>query len=710
MTWQTTPFLPALLLTALACLVLGVHIWRHRPAAGVGTAVASFAATGLWCVGYAMELSSANYEAQLLWANIQYIFISQLPTLMLAFALIYTGRGAMLSRGAVLALSVHPVATTLLAFASESLPWLRTGGEPFLQDGVVLVSWTYGPYFWIHTVYAYVLMASATVLLVPVILRSPHLYRLQALSVVLGIFAPWVANAVYILDLSPWPNLDLTPFSFFLYVLAMGWALLRLQFLDVVPIARDRVVEDLQDAVLVIGLTDRVADANPAAAALLGATVGDLVGRPASQLPAPVARAIADHGPTPSRREIELPVDAGTPRVLELRLTDAHDHRKRLRGRIVVFHDVTERKQAEEERVRSQRLLAAGELASGVAHNLNNILVGIMAPARRLEQGEVAELQRDAGIILSAAERARDLVQRLNRGGAGEDVVELEQVSVEAVVREAVQASRPRWEEREDKRRIDLTVSLHEVPTVRADRTGLHDALLNLIVNAVDAMPDGGDLTVSGRVTDEFVVLSVSDTGVGMDEATARRVFEPFFTTKVNIGTGLGLTTVHRSAQRWGGQIDIDSTPGKGTTFHLRIPVWEESPSRDGNHDTTRILIAEDEAIVAMVLADSVRKLGHHVDVVDNGKRALQQLRDSSYDVAILDLGLPGLPGNEVAEQARQKRPRLTTVLMTGWSLSDEDERRQPFDFVLSKPFDDRQARNALERALAMSELREGTN
>jgi PAS domain S-box-containing protein len=709
-TWQHSPFVPVLVVTALACGALVLVLWRQRSATGAGIALASFVATAAWNAGYALELSSANYEAQLFWANVQYIFISQTPSLMFAFALTYTGRGAWLSRPVVLALCIQPLTTIVLAFASETLPWLRTGGEQLLVDGSVVVAWHYGSYFWLHTAYSYVLLAAATAMLIPVVVRSPHLYRLQTATVIVGILAPWIANAIYVLDLSPFPYLDLTPFSFFIFALAIAWALTRLRFFDVVPIARESVVEGLHDAVLVIGLNDRIADANPAAASLFGESVGDLVGRPLTDLPPSVSAALTAEGPLPARSEVELPVDAGVSRVLELRLADVLDHRQRLRGRIALFHDVTQRKVAEEERVRSQRLLAAGELAAGVAHNLNNILVGILAPARRLEAGDSVQLERDAGIIVAAAERARDLVLRLQRGGAGEEVVAVADVDLAEVTCEAVQASRPRWEGRPPTSAVTVTLDVDGVPLVRVDRTGLHDVLLNLILNGVDAMPDGGELRLDAATENGAVLLTVTDEGHGMDAETVRRVFEPFFTTKVDVGMGLGLTTAHRSLRRWGGDITVDSTPGVGTTFRVRLPIASRSAPASGEEAGTdpkssvpRVLVAEDEAIVSMVIEEAARKLGCDVEVVHDGREALERLRAGGIDVAVVDLGLPGLAGNEVAARARQAQPSLTTVMMSGWSLQEGDERLAPFDDVLAKPFDHRQAERVLQRAIERS-------
>ena len=164
----------------------------------------------------------------------------------------------------------------------------------------------------------------------------------------------------------------------------------------------------------------------------------------------------------------------------------------------------------------SQRLLAAGELAAGIAHNLNNILVGILAPAQRLQDGQTTELSRDAGIIVSAAERARDLVERLNCGTDWERSVRLESVDVAAVTAEAIEAARPRWEEVQTAGgQIVVSSQLGTLPPAKCDRTELHDAILNLILNAVDAMPEGGQVTIAAEVDQKNVILIVSDTGTG---------------------------------------------------------------------------------------------------------------------------------------------------------------------------------------------------
>lgn len=707
MIWQFTPYTPFLLITAAATLALTVFVYRRRDSTGGLAATGLFGAISAWNLTYALELSCSNLAAQTLWADVQYFFIPTIPVLWLVFTTQYTNRDRWLPRWLTALLFVEPAVVVFLAWGSATYPYLRAGATSIDVGGLILVEWQYGAFFWAHTVYAYVLMMIGTLMLVPVIIRSPFLYRAQAFFVLLGTLAPWIANAIYIGGFSPFPHLDLTPFAFSLVAVSITFGVLRLHFLDVVPVARDMVVEGLWEGVIVVGINGLVVDVNRAGEEILGRRAVDVIGRDiASTLPETALRS--------DDTAQEMTVGEGDQRrVYEVLQSPVHDRRGEHRGDLIVLHDLTSRKEAEEERIRAQRLRAAHELAAGISHNLNNILIGILAPAQRLRDGSSVDAARDADTIVAAAQRAQDLVARLHRSGGGDGAIPTEAVDVIAVLEEAVEAARSRWQDESFKRgiRIDLETNLEPVKLVKADPTSLHDIIVNLIFNSVDAMPDGGRLALSTRPAgDDEVLITVSDDGMGMDEAVQRRIFEPFFTTKVDVGSGLGLATAYRAVRDWGGDISVDSRPGDGTIFRLRIPVWDgpmpepaaissvtdEEPGR-------RILIVEDEGIVAMVLDDCVRRLDCIPHVVHRGDVALEQLRSGRYGVAILDLGIPGLSGDEVARQARDER-KLTTVLMTGWSLSPEDPRLEHFDLAIQKPFDAREAEALIARAIELQD------
>ena len=243
--------------------------------------------------------------------------------------------------------------------------------------------------------------------------------------------------------------------------------------------------------------------------------------------------------------------------------------------------DVTEQKKMEEEVVRTQQLRAVGELASGVSHNLNNILTGVLLPAQLIgsstDDPRIAEW---AVYITDSAQRAQNVVKRLNQSISGLKE-EVEAVEVNAVVMEAIEMAKPRWKDESQAHGIyiDVTTELEEGPPAGGTHGGLLNILLNLIFNAIDAMPDGGNITLRTKTEADQVRISIADTGGGMDEEIRQRVFEPFFTTKQTVDVGLGLSVAYGAVANWGGDIEVESAPGEGAVFTVRLPVWRDEPA-----------------------------------------------------------------------------------------------------------------------------------
>jgi two-component system, cell cycle sensor histidine kinase and response regulator CckA len=388
-------------------------------------------------------------------------------------------------------------------------------------------------------------------------------------------------------------------------------------------------------------------------------------------------------------------------------------------GTLSSGEDVTERRQLEEERIHTQRLRAIGELAAGVSHNLNNMLTGVLGPAQLLEHySDDPRVLQEAEEIIAGALRARDLVLRLNQAVRGADETERVPVPINQVIQDAIQVARPRWKDEAEGRgiAIEVATSLGDVPTIRGTGTGLHDILLNLLFNAVDAMPEGGTITIDTQSVDDGVGLTVCDTGTGMEEETRRRVFEPLFTTKMDVGSGLGLSTAHGMVESWGGCIEVESAPGQGTTFTLWFPAWNEpeAPSQDaavaGGSSVRRgrLLVAEDDESVCHLL-ESLLAGTHEVEIVLDGREALEGFTPGWYDVVLIDLGLPGMSGEQVAREMMRVDPAVVTVLITGWTLQPDDVRLHMFDFHLPKPFDDLdEVERVVARAIELHDERIG--
>jgi signal transduction histidine kinase/DNA-binding response OmpR family regulator len=355
--------------------------------------------------------------------------------------------------------------------------------------------------------------------------------------------------------------------------------------------------------------------------------------------------------------------------------------------------EIKERKRAEEAVVRLERLGALGEMSAGVSHNLNNILTGVLGPSELIKHmTDQEDVLHEAELIRTSAMRARDLVMRLHESVRGERE-KVGAVNLDTIVEEAIVVGRPRWKDEPESqgRSIQLQPHLQADVAIGATDPGLRDLVLNLLFNAADALTAGGTIHVSTEVRGANALLHVSDDGVGMDEETRRRVFEPFFTTKANVGTGLGLSSVYGTLTRWGGNINVQSEVGEGSHFEVVLPLWATEPRvvvDPGVSDRTgRVLVVEDEETVRDVVN---RVLGrkHDVSIAEDGQSALAAMATDTYDVVLIDLGIPDMPGDQIAARVRDQDPLVTTVLMTGWSLSDDDPRTTNFDLRIQKPFE----------------------
>lgn len=367
--------------------------------------------------------------------------------------------------------------------------------------------------------------------------------------------------------------------------------------------------------------------------------------------------------------------------------------------------------------LQSQKMEAIGQLASGLAHDFNNVLGAVVGGfeliARRAsEPGRVRQLA-DAG--LQAAERGSKLTAQLLAFSRSQ-TIQLQPIFVCDVIEDLLDMLT-----RTLGPMVALTLDLNPTPAaVLADPTQVEMMVLNLAINARDAMPDGGDLAIATAVqsvagdselTDgDYVVVTVRDTGEGMDDATLRRAMEPFFTTKpVGKGTGLGLAQIYGSARQSGGAVRIQSTPGVGTTVSVLLPCTQRSPVRtDTTHAEAaespflplQVLIVDDDHHHRSILASGLAELGHRVTQAADGPSALAALGAEIPDVMLLDFAMPGMNGAELAREMHLRWPSLPIVFISGFADTQAIESVEGADAsILRKPFRMGQLQQALTSA-----------
>ena len=386
-------------------------------------------------------------------------------------------------------------------------------------------------------------------------------------------------------------------------------------------------------------------------------------------------------------------------------------------GVLGIARDITEQKEERERAARADKLRALGQLASGVAHDFNNSLAAILGRAQLLRrQTKDTALVRNLDIIQTAAEDAAATVRRIQTFARKSPVHEFEMLNIRGLLNDAIEITRTRWENEARLRGLDYEVTLeaeHGWHTY-GSASELREVFVNLIVNAVDAMPMGGKLTITCEHKGSKLCLQFADNGTGMPEDVRQKVFDPFFTTKGAQGTGLGLSVSYSIIERHEGSISVASQPNGGTTFTIEIPAMEycekSQPisSVSSPAPTLSVLVVDDEAAVRETLADILTELGHEVALAESGLDALKQLALSSdFDFVFTDLAMPDMDGWETAREVRKRWPEMPIVLVTGYGPGTVPPPGEEnlVDGIIGKPFDFGQVSDTLIQVRRKREL-----
>ena len=363
----------------------------------------------------------------------------------------------------------------------------------------------------------------------------------------------------------------------------------------------------------------------------------------------------------------------------------------------------------EQERIREQfgqieKMSALGELASGVAHDFNNTLAGILGRAElMLRRVSDPEIQRGLEVIIKSANDGAGTVKRIQDFARQRRDHDFEPVAVDHLLMDVNEITRPRWKDRAQAKNVHINFSL-QINTqgfILGDPSELREVLVNLVFNAVDAMPNGGRLTLSAQEVNGSIEIAVGDTGIGMSPEIRSRVFDPFFTTKGSAGMGLGLAVCYGIIQRHQGTVTIDSEMGRGTIFRITLPITETGPkAEDANKNVPRlslvrsskapgVLVVDDEEAVRELLIEILESEGYEVTMAKNGEEALKHFDSKSFKAVFTDVGMPGMSGWELARAIRERDKKIPLAVITGWgdAVSSSEQEEARVDWVVTKPF-----------------------
>jgi len=366
----------------------------------------------------------------------------------------------------------------------------------------------------------------------------------------------------------------------------------------------------------------------------------------------------------------------------------------------------------QEQLILTEKLRALGEMAGGVAHDFNNVLGTVLGRTqlllREIKNSKwLDQLRQIEEVTLRGAKTVQKLQNFTRVSGRGQ----YEQIDLNKVIADAVEMTKPRW--KDDCQRqgvvIVLTFERGELLPILGNQPDLVEAFSNIILNAVDALTEGGYIKIKSYMKDDQAVVTIKDSGVGMADNTLNRMFFPFFTTKGKQGTGMGLAVVYGIVTRHKVEIDVDSKPGVGTTFTLsfqttaKAKIKPAAVSEFKDEIKARALVIDDDASILEVIGDILKFMGHEVSLAATGEEGVEQFKKGDFNIVITDLGMPGISGWEVARICKSLKPDVPVVMISGWGnqIDDEMVRQSKLDGILAKPFEMNKIKTLVQNALA---------
>lgn len=595
-----------LILSATISIGLLGYALRYRYVPGALAFVLIIAGEGIWTIGYFAELRAELLIGKIAWDNIQFIGVDLAAIGMLVFALVYTHQDMLLRRFGAL-LGIEPIANILLVWTDPAHHLVRIAPQINTAGAFPALVYSYGPWMWVMIAHAYLLIAVTLVLLVRESLDNQRLYRRQILAITLGLVVPLIGSFITVAGLVPiagMASLDLTPITFAIANPILAWGVFRYRLLNLAPVARHRVVEQMADGVIVLDRNGRIADINPAACTTLKVAPGVLIGQPTEQVFADWAELIVRYRDVESVREELTVAYQGVSHYIDLQISPLTDRRSRVTGRLIVWHDITERKQAELELVRQtlqlerqtlalQQAKDAAEAASraksaflsSMSHELRTPLTAILGYTELIEtdlgEGETDQIGGDIARIKTSGEHLLGLISSVldySKIEAGKLVLDLTTFAIADLMDELATLARPLVEHQGNRLVVECPPA---IGTMHADIIRTRQILLNLLSNAAKFTRQGQVTLRASRsvgVDGVSIVFEVIDTGIGMDTEQIGQLFQEFMQIDLSSeyhqgGTGLGLALSRQLCRLMGGDIAVVSQLHVGSTFTAIIPA-----------------------------------------------------------------------------------------------------------------------------------------
>ncbi len=566
MTWRIDFFTITYFSSAALVLAATIFAFRHIEVRGARYFIFLTHSVEIWALFMGLEYGVVEPAWKIIFGKIEYLGIATIGATWLMFALNYSRHENLLTRRNISLLMMIPAITLVAVFTNELhlLVWPRiTPSSPL--PGASLI-YEHGPAFWLIFIFNYITLAIGTVIIIFNALRSRDLYRWQMTGLIASTIIPWIGNFIYISGAAP-PGLDLTPLGFSLSALVITFSIFQLGLFDLVPIARDQLVENLADGMLALDLRNRIVDINPKARDLLKIVADRVIGRPISDFPNALELLKPFDGV--EFAQVDARIKHNVVSDVELRISPLVGENGQLVGRLFIIHDISERKQLEKMR---------NDLTHSMVHDLRNPLAIIMLSLDMLKTQLLPSIDKEQLLTFETAEQSTQHILGLvnsildiNRLESKQMPLKRSKVSLQKIGADALKTQILIAR----KRRILLQENIaSNILPVMLDEELMKRVLQNLLDNAVKFSQDGGVVRIAAQyATDGSVIVSVSDTGAGIEPGLEDKLFQKFFTGNVkNGGSGLGLAFCRLVMEAHGGRIWVQETSETGTTISISIP------------------------------------------------------------------------------------------------------------------------------------------
>ncbi|GAB5494546.1 MAG: histidine kinase N-terminal 7TM domain-containing protein [Phototrophicaceae bacterium] len=587
--FQYSPYILLLAVTLFLSLWLAQAIWSRRPGAGVIPFVVLAIGLVIWVAGDMLQLLVTSLDIKIFSLHISYLGITLAPTAWFAFTLEYIGKERWVNKKLILALAIEPILVQLLLLTNPIHELLLMDVGLMQMDGLVLIDYSWNTLFWVHAIYIYILLATSAVLLIRAMIRSPHLYRGQLTWLCVSVFSPWISNFIYIFGYSPLPKyIDVTVFTFNVTVIATAWGLYRFRLMDIVPIARDVIVENMEDGILVLDTHNRVVDANKSVLKLLNKPVAEVIGKKTSEIFEAQGEIASQFSDTEQiDTEVALAVD-GVDRVFRLKISSIYSPEQIITGRVILIHDITSLKEANRalkeanETVLETTRLKSQFLAT-MSHELRTPLNAIMGYTELQLTGMVGELsdiQYQYGErILSNSHHLLGLINDildLSKIEAGRMTLNKEVIELDPWINEIVEQNIVLADDKGLKFITEIDPNLPKV--FIGDSMRLRQIITNLVSNAIKFTKEGQVTLSLNRTSEQTWSIVVQDTGIGIPPHKLETIFDEFHqvdnsATREYEGTGLGLAIVRKLSMTMAGNVKAESILNVGSSFTVLLPI-----------------------------------------------------------------------------------------------------------------------------------------